>query len=76
MDTDKYKSIAISMPVYLKLKELAEKKFDAPVSMAKIVEMEINKSYDEDFPKVLMSIDHKIEHIRKVKRAEYGELRP
>ena len=39
------------MPVYLKLKELAEKKFAAPVSMAKIVEMEINKSYDEEFPK-------------------------
>jgi hypothetical protein len=51
MDTDKYKSIAISMPVYLKLKELAHKKFAAPVSMAKIVEMEINKSYDEEFPK-------------------------
>ena len=46
MDTDKYKSIAISMPVYLKLKTLAETKFDAPVSMAKIVEMEINKSYE------------------------------
>ena len=51
MDTDKNKSIAVSMPVYLKLKELAEKKFAAPVSMAKIVEMEINKSYDEEFPK-------------------------
>lgn len=45
MDTDKYKSIAISMPVYLKLKDLAQNKFNAPVSMAKIVEMEINKSY-------------------------------
>ena len=47
MDTDKYKSIAVSMPVYLKLKELAEKKFAAPVSMAKIVEMAVNKSYEE-----------------------------
>ena len=45
MDTEKYKSIAISMPVYLKLRQLAQNKFDAPVSMAKIVEMEINKSY-------------------------------
>lgn len=35
------------MPVYLKLKELAQTKFNAPVSMAKIVEMEINKSYEE-----------------------------
>tara|TARA_Y100001938_G_C7763481_1_gene269705 strand:- start:148 stop:321 length:174 start_codon:yes stop_codon:yes gene_type:complete len=50
MDTDKYKSIAVSMPVYKKLKKLADKKFPAPVSMAKIVEMEINKSYDEEFP--------------------------
>lgn len=49
MDTDKYKSIAISMPVYLKLRQLAQNKFDAPVSMAKIVEMEINKSYDKTF---------------------------
>jgi len=45
VDTEKYKSIAISMPVYLKLKHLAQNKFNAPVSMAKIVEMEINKSY-------------------------------
>ena len=51
MDTEKFKSIAVSMPVYKKLKKLAEKKFPAPVSMAKIVEMEINKSYDEEFPK-------------------------
>jgi hypothetical protein len=49
MDTDKYKSIAISMPVYLKLRQLAQNKFDAPVSMAKIVEMEINKSYERTF---------------------------
>ena len=49
MDTDKYKSIAVSMPVYLKLRKLAEKKFPAPVSMAKIVEMEINKSFEEEF---------------------------
>jgi len=39
------------MPVYNKLKTLSQTKFDAPVSMAKIVEMEINKSYDEEFPK-------------------------
>ena len=37
------------MPVYLKLRQLAQNKFDAPVSMAKIVEMEINKSYDKTF---------------------------
>ena len=35
------------MPVYTKLKTLAETKFDAPVSMAKIVEMAVNKSYEE-----------------------------
>jgi hypothetical protein len=50
MDTEKFKSIAVSMPVYLKLKKLAQTRFAAPVSMAKIVEMEINKSYDEEFP--------------------------
>ena len=47
MDIEKYKSIAISMPVYRKLKTLADTKFDAPVSMAKIVEMAINKTYEE-----------------------------
>jgi len=47
MDTDKYKSIAISMPVYNKLQTLSKNKFDAPVSMAKIVEMAVNKSYEE-----------------------------
>ena len=35
------------MPVYKKLRTLADKKFDAPVSMAKITEMLINKSYEE-----------------------------
>ncbi len=39
------------MPVYLKLKKLAQTRFAAPVSMAKIVEMEINKSYDKEFNK-------------------------
>ena len=47
LDTDKYKSIAISMPVYKKLKELAEQKYDAPVSMAKICEMLINKDFEK-----------------------------
>tara|TARA_R100000234_G_scaffold21422_2_gene12047 strand:- start:5491 stop:5664 length:174 start_codon:yes stop_codon:yes gene_type:complete len=47
MDTDRFKSIAISMPSYTKLKEMAKNKFDAPVSMAKIVEMAINKSYEK-----------------------------
>ncbi len=46
MDTDKFKSIAISMPVYKKLKTLADTKFDAPVSMAKITEMLINKDFE------------------------------
>ena len=47
MDTDKFKSIAISMPSYNKLKDMAQNKFDAPVSMAKITEMAINKSYEK-----------------------------
>jgi hypothetical protein len=47
MDTEKFKSIALSMPVYLRLKTLSQKKFPAPVSMAKIVEMEVNKAYAE-----------------------------
>ena len=47
MDTDKYKSIAISMPVYNKLKTLSQTKFDAPVSMAKICEMLINKDFEK-----------------------------
>ena len=47
MDTDKFKSIAISMPTYTKLQEMAKNKFDAPVSMAKITEMAINKSYEK-----------------------------
>ena len=34
------------MPVYKKLKELAEQKYDAPVSMAKITEMLINKDFE------------------------------
>ena len=35
------------MPSYNKLKDMAQNKFDAPVSMAKITEMAINKSYEK-----------------------------
>ena len=35
------------MPVYNKLQTLSKNKFDAPVSMAKIVDMAVNKSYEE-----------------------------
>ena len=46
MDTDKYKSIATQCYCQ-KLQTLSKNKFDAPVSMAKIVEMAVNKSYEE-----------------------------
>jgi len=35
MDTDKFKSIALSMDTYLKLRELSDKQFEMPQSMAK-----------------------------------------
>ena len=35
MDTDRFKSIALSMDTYLKLRELSDKNFEMPQSMAK-----------------------------------------
>ena len=35
MDTDRFKSIALSMETYLKLRELSDKQFEMPQSMAK-----------------------------------------
>ncbi len=35
MDTEKYKSIALSMDTYKKLKEMSEKRFEMSQSMAK-----------------------------------------
>ena len=65
MDTEKYKSIAISMPVYLKLRQLAQNKFDAPVSMAKIVEMEINKSFEKTFAEeISLAIEQQDRHLQ------------
>ena len=35
MDTDKFKSIALNMDTYTKLRELSDKQFEMPQSMAK-----------------------------------------
>ena len=47
MNIDLYKSIALSMPVYKMLRELADKKFELPISLSKTTEFLIKKSHDE-----------------------------
>ena len=46
MDTDKYKSIALSMVTYKKLREMSDKKFEMPQSMAKTASFFIDQAFD------------------------------
>ena len=45
MDTDKYKSIALSMDTYKKLRTLSEEQFEIPQSLAKTASYFINAAY-------------------------------
>ena len=45
MDTDKFKSIALSMDTYLKLRELSDKQFEMPQSMAKTAAYYIQQAH-------------------------------
>ena len=45
MDTDKYKSIALSMDTYKKLRTLSDEKFEMPQSLAKTASYFINAAY-------------------------------
>ena len=47
MDSDKFKSVAINIDSYKKLRELADKRFELPISLSKTTEFLIKKSYDE-----------------------------
>ena len=50
MDTDKYKSIALNMETYKKLREMSDKKFEMPQSMAKTASFFIDQAF-VDFSK-------------------------
>ena len=50
MDTDKFKSIALNMDTYKKLREMSDKKFEMPQSMAKTASFFIDQAY-ADFTK-------------------------
>jgi len=45
MDTDKYKSIALSMDTYKKLRTLSDEEFEMPQSLAKTASYFINKAF-------------------------------
>ena len=45
MDTDKYKSIALSMDTYKKLRTLSDEQFEMPQSLAKTASYFINEAY-------------------------------
>jgi hypothetical protein len=47
MNTDLYKSIALSMESYKKLRELADHNFEMPLSLAKSCSYFITKAYEE-----------------------------
>ena len=47
MDSEKFKSVAINIDSYKKLRELADKRFELPISLSKTTEFLINKSHDE-----------------------------
>jgi len=45
VDTDRYKSIALSHETYLKLRELSDKQFEMPQSMAKTASYYIGQAH-------------------------------
>ena len=45
MDTDKFKSIALNMETYKKLREMSDKKFEMPQSMAKTASFFIDQAF-------------------------------
>ncbi len=47
MNTELYKSIALSMATYKKLRELADHNFEMPLSLAKSCSYFITKAYEE-----------------------------
>ena len=47
MDSEKFKSVAINIDSYKKLRELADKRFELPISLSKTTEFLIKKSHDE-----------------------------
>lgn len=47
MDTDKYKSIALSMDTYNKLRTLSDQQFEMPQSLAKTASYYINKAHSD-----------------------------
>ena len=47
MDTERYKSIALSYDVYLKLRELSDKQFEMPQSMAKTASYYIQNAHKD-----------------------------
>ena len=46
MNTDRFKSIALNIDTYKKLRELSDKKFEMPQSMAKTASYFILKGYE------------------------------
>ena len=47
MDTDKFKSIALNMDTYTKLRELSDKQFEMPQSMAKTASYHIQQAHKD-----------------------------
>jgi len=47
MDSEKFKSVAINIDSYKKLRELADKRFELPISLSKTTEFLIKHSHDE-----------------------------
>ena len=46
MNTDRFKSIALGIETYKKLRELSDNCFPMPISMAKTTTFIVNKAYD------------------------------
>ena len=47
MDSEKFKSVAINIASWKMLRELADKKFELPISLSKTTEFLIEKSHGE-----------------------------
>ena len=73
MDSERFKSVAINIASYRMLRELADKRFELPISLSKTTEFLIKKSHDE-YKKMESQTDKKLQNLKTLKEHEYGSF--
>ena len=72
MDADKFKSVAINIKTYKLLQELAQKKFELPISMSKTMEFLFKKVIRSSKQMQIKKLSKELQALRDKKTEEYG----